>query len=133
MKFCIEIKDSSNPFYKSCKNNGQAMGMATPFLLEESKLFSLVYKENGKPQVVDLQGKTYQTHHSKGSKFFINPSYQKGFGRSFQKEHAHEHICKSDYHLFTNLKNDVLECVVLSTADTFHKVDKDSGEIVVEF
>jgi len=133
MKFQINIEYKNNPFYSACKMNGQAMGMATPFVLQNTGLFDIVYKENGKPSVVDKNNKTYQTHHSKGNKFFINPSYQKGFGRQFQKQQAHAHICSSDFHLFTNLKDDVLHCVVIPTYEVLALVDKESGEVCVEF
>lgn len=132
MKFTIAIKDTSSSFYKACSSNGQAMGMAIPFILEETGLFSLTYNESGKPIVVDRSGNTYKTHFSQGKKFHISPSYQKGFGRQYNKIKAELSVCEYDYHLFINKKDTDLIIGVMHTKDVYYEMNKENGEIIVE-
>lgn len=132
MRFSIEVKDSSNPFFKACKSNGQAMGMAVPFILESEGYFTIAHKDNCKTVLEDAKGKTYRTHYSKGEKFSVSPYYQKGIGREYAIHGTERHICETDYHIFTNSVGDAINFAILPTRDVLSGVDKLSGVICVE-
>ena len=132
MKFTCKVSDITNPFYKACKNNGQAMGMAIPFILESQGLFVVRYDDNGKVILTDHKGKTYKTHfNSKGSKYNVSPSYQKGFGRSFNSQGIAAHVCATDFHIFASQHTDEIVFNIVATHNVFADMDKSNGEYIV--
>lgn len=132
MRFSVEVKDSSNPFFKTCKSNGQAMGMAIPFILESEGYFTLIQKDGGKTVLEDGKGKTYRTHYAKGERFSVSPSYQKGIGREYAIAGTEKHICETDYHIFANSCGDSVKFAILPTREVLSGVDNLSGVICVE-
>ena len=132
MRFAISIKDTNNIFYKVCKQHGQAMGMAVPFVLAQENVFSVVFSEDGKVILEDKRQKKYKTHYNeKGDKYNVAPSWQKGFGRKFDLSCAKAHIMEVDYHIFSKLLGDSLQCIILSSKEVAEQMDVTNGEFRV--
>ena len=129
MKFTVDIKDTTSIFYKVCRNNGQAMGQAIPYLLEESSIFKLIFTDTSN-FLEDAKGATYKTHFSKNDLFNISPSYMIGSGRKFDAFKAVEYIRSFDFHLFANVRNGVVSCNVLS-AKMVEELMGDNGFVEV--
>lgn len=128
MKFTFKIQDTNSPFYKACRDNGQSMGMAIPYLLSsDASLFKMVNTEAGSV-LEDLKGKTYKTHFGNGKRFNVAPSYMKGHGRSINVIGLESFIRSFDYHLFAHQNGDEIVCDVLSSKDVYNKT-VENGDI----
>ena len=117
MQFSINIQETHSPFYKACKQHGQGMGLALPYLLaQDQPLFKVVHTESSM-FVEDSKGKSYKTHFGNGKKFNVCPSFMIGHGRSINKAMLQQSIYEYDYHLFAHLAGDTVICNVLSSKD----------------
>ena len=131
MQFSIQIKDTTSPFYQACKNHGQTMGVAVPYLIAtESSLFKVVHTSNSM-FLEDNLGKTYKTHFGNGKKFNVAPSYMKGHGRSVNKAQLEEAVSGFDYHLFSHQQGDSIVCNILSSKSVMAALEED-GSLYIE-
>lgn len=131
MKFSIKIENTNDPFYKACRQHGQAMGIAVPYLLSsKDSPFKIVHTESSM-YLEDTFGKKYKTHYGDGKQYNVAPSYMRGHGRQVNPVMMKKEIVGWDFHIFTSAKANTLECEVVSSKEVERSVFED-GRFMLE-